>query len=115
MQLNSIFRLKKYMSQKELENVLNSSIYSNLNYCPLAWHFSTNKSIEKIENIHKHCPRLTLNDSKSDQKTLLDKRGKESLKIGITKTLAIEIFKTANELNHNFNKTIFASKTKSRV
>ena len=63
------------------------------------------KSIEKIENIHKHCLRLTLNDSKSDYKTLLDK----------TKTLAIEIFKTANELNHNFNKTIFTSKTKSRV
>ena len=37
------------------------------------------------------------------------------MKIGRTKTLAIEIFKTANELNHNFNKTIFASKTKSRV
>ena len=105
MQLNSIFRLKKYMSQKELEVVLNSSIYSNFNYCPLVWHFSTNKSIEKIENIHKHCLRLTLNDSKSDYKTLLDK----------TKTLAIEIFKTANELNHNFNKTIFTSKTKSRV
>ena len=105
MQLNAIFRLKKYMSQKELEVVLNSSIYSNFNYCPLVWHFSTNKSIEKIENIHKHCLRLTLNDSKSDYKTLLDK----------TKTLAIEIFKTANELNHNFNKTIFTSKTKSRV
>ena len=48
MQLNAIFRLKEYMSEKELEFVLNSFIYSNFNYCLLVWHFSTNKSIEKL-------------------------------------------------------------------
>ena len=68
MQLNAIFRLKKYMSQKELEVVLKSFIYSNLNYCPLVWHISPNKSIEEIENIHKSCLRLTLNNYKSDLK-----------------------------------------------
>ena len=81
MQLNAIFRLKKYMSQKELEIVLNSCIYSNFNYCLHVWHFSTNKSIEKTENIHKRCLRLTLNDYKRAYKTLLDKSGKESMKI----------------------------------
>ena len=115
MQLNAIFRLKKYMSQKELEVVLNSSIYSNFNYCPLVWHFSTNKSIEKIENIHKRCLRLTLNDYKSDYKTLLDKNGKQSIKIRRIKKLAIETFKTVNELNPHFMKTIFTSKTNSRA
>ena len=75
MQLNVIFRLKKYMSQKELEVVLNSFIYSSFNYGPLVWHFSTKKSIEKIENIHKRCLRLTLNDYKKDYETLLDKSG----------------------------------------
>ena len=94
------------MSQKELEVVLNSSIYSNFNYCPLVWHFSTNKSIEKIENIHKCCLRLTLNDYKSDYKTLLDKSGKEAMNIRRIKTLAIRIFKTANELNPDLMKQI---------
>ena len=115
MQLNTIFRLKKYMSQKELEVVLNSFIYSNFNYCPFVWHFSTNKSIEKIENIHKRCLRLTLNDYKSDCKTLLDKSGKESMKIRRFKTFTIEMFNNVNELNPNFMKTIFTSKTTSRV
>ena len=110
MQLHAIFRLKKYMSQKELEVVLNSFICSNFNYYPLLWHFSTNKSIEKIENFHKRCLRLTLND----YKTLLDKSGKEYMKIRKIKRLAIEIFKTVNELNPNFMKTIFTSKTNSR-
>ena len=115
MQLNTIFRLKKCMSQKELEVVLDSFLYSNFNYCPLVWCFSTNKLIEKIENIHKHFLRLTLNDYKSDYKTLRDKSGKESMKIRRIKTLAIEIFKTANEINPNFIKNIFTSKTNSRV
>ena len=113
MQLNAIFRLKKYMSQKELEVVLNSFIYSNFNYCPLVWHFSNNKSIEKIENIR--CLRLTLNDYKSDYKTLLDKSGKESMKIRRIKTLPNEIFKTVNVLNSNFMKNIFTSKKNSKI
>ena len=79
------------------------------------WDFSTSKSVEKIENIHKRCLRLALNDFKSDYKTLLDKSCKKSMKIGRIKTLATEIFKTVNELNSNFMKSIFTSKTNSRV
>ena len=37
------------------------------------------------------------------------------MKIRRIKTLVIEIFKTANELNPNFMKTIFTSKTNCRV
>ena len=44
-QLNDLFRRKKYISQKGLKVALNSFTYSNFNYFPLVWHFSTNKSI----------------------------------------------------------------------
>ena len=37
------------------------------------------------------------------------------MKIRRIKRLAIEIFETVNELNSNFKKTIFRSKTNSRV
>ena len=94
MQLNVVFRLKKYMSQKKLEVNLNSFMYYDFIYCLLLiWHFSTNKSIKKIENIHK---------------TLLDKRIKESMKITRIKTLEIGIFKTEPE-NLNVNKVCFAN------
>ena len=78
-------------------------------------HFSSNKSIKKIGNIYKRCLRLTPNDYKSDCKTLLDKSGMESMKIRRIKTLAIELFKTVDELNTNFIKIIFTSKAASRV
>ena len=79
------------------------------------WHFSTNKSIEKIENIHKRCLRLILNDYENDYKTLLEKSGKDSMKIRRIKTLAIEIFKTVNEFNPSFMKNIFTIKRNPRI
>ena len=42
----------------EKRNILiNSFIYANFNYCPLVWHFSSKKSIDKIENIQKRTSR----------------------------------------------------------
>ena len=49
MQLNVIFRLKKYMTQKELEVVLNSFIDSSFSYSPLLWHFNTKNLLKKLK------------------------------------------------------------------
>ena len=49
MQLNALNRLRKYIGEKQMETLLNSFIYSNFNYCPLVWHFSSCKSTAKIE------------------------------------------------------------------
>ena len=106
------------MTEQELEVVRNGFIDSNFNYCPLLWHLSTKKSIEKTENIHKRCLRLTLNDYRSNYKTFLDKSDKsrkESIKIRRIKSLPTEIFKTVNELNSNFMKTIFTSKKNCKI
>ena len=69
MQLNAIGRLKHYLGKKELEVIVNSFIYSNFNYCPLVWHFSSCKALRKIENIHKRCLRMIHNDYDSDYET----------------------------------------------
>ena len=59
-----------------MEISLNSFIYSNFNYCPLVWRFSSCKSTAKIEKIHKGCLRMVLNDNTSDYQTLLEKSKK---------------------------------------
>ena len=102
------------MSQKKLEVIINSFIYSNFNSCLLLWLFSTNKYIEKIEKIYIRFLRLALSNYKNDEKTPQDNSGKESMTIRRIKTLVIEIFKTVNELNSNFMKNMFMSKTNSR-
>ena len=55
-------RLQKYMGKPEKVAIVNSFIYANFNYCPLAWRFSTCESIRKIEKIQKRCLRIVLDD-----------------------------------------------------
>ena len=38
-QLSALYRLQKYMGKTEKNAIINNSIYSNFNYCPLVWHF----------------------------------------------------------------------------
>ena len=73
MQLNVLNRLRAYIGNKETEILINSFIYSNFNYCPVVWHFSSCKSTTKIEKIYKRCLRMILNNNMSDYQTLLEK------------------------------------------
>ena len=107
MQLNALNRLRAYIGNKEMEILINSFIYSNFNYCPLVWHFSSCKSTAKIEKIHKRCLRMILNDSTSDYQTLIEMSKKTSMEIKRLRNVATEIFKTVNNLNPSFMENIF--------
>ena len=107
MQLNALSRLQKYMGKSEKEAIINSFILSNFNYCPLVWHFSSCESIRKIEKIQKRCLRIILNDYKSDYETLLRNDNKPTMEIRRLRTLAVEIFKTLNEISPPYMKNIF--------
>ena len=45
------------MGFKEKEVLLIGFVYSNFNYCPLAWHFWSSKSLHKIENMQERALR----------------------------------------------------------
>ena len=115
MQLNALCRLQKHMGKPEKVAVVNSFIYANFNYCPLFWHFSTCESIRKIEKIQKCCLRIVFDDYDSDHDFLLRKSGKVTMEIKRLKILAIEVFKTVNNLNPNYMKDIFTPKLHPKV
>ena len=50
-QLNALSRLKSFLNQDQRNIIANSFIYSNFNYCPLIWQFSSQRLMNKIENI----------------------------------------------------------------
>ena len=50
-ELNALVRLKRYLGHEEGFVLVNSFIYSNFNYCPLVWMFSSKRSLNKIENL----------------------------------------------------------------
>ena len=115
MQLNALSRLQKYMGKSEKEAVINNFILSNFNYCPLVWHFNSCESIRKIEKIQKRYLRIILNDYESDYKTLLRYSNKPTIEIRRLRTLAVEMFKTLNEINPPYMKNIFTPKENAKV
>ena len=69
-QLNALLRLKTYLSSDSKKLAVNSFIHSNLNYCPLIWHFSTFDSHLKLESLYKRSLRFSGDTCIIDSKTL---------------------------------------------
>ena len=110
-QLNAIGRIQKYMGFKEKEVLLNSFVLSNFNYCPLVWYFCSSKSLKKIEKIEVRALRILNKNSTCDYDQLLNKSGKASMEVKRLRNLALEIFKTLNDLNPEYMKEIFYKTT----
>ena len=61
-QLNAIGRLRKYIGFPGKKALIEAFVFSNFNYCPLVWHFTSMTSTNKIESIQKRALRLLYND-----------------------------------------------------
>ena len=48
-QLNVLKRLKRFIGFNEKEILVQSFVYSNFDYCPLVWYFSSAKSLQKLK------------------------------------------------------------------
>ena len=95
------------MGFKEKEVLLNSFVLSNFSYCLLVWHFSSSKSLKKIDKKRDQALKILYNDSTSDYNHPLNKSSKASIKVKRLRNLALEIFKTLNHLNPEYMKQIF--------
>ena len=73
--------IQVYMGFNEKEVLLNSFVLFNFNYCPLAWHFCSSKSLNKIETIQERVLRILCNVSTCDYNQLLNKSSKSSMEV----------------------------------
>ena len=106
-QLNVLKRLKNFIGFKEKKILVQSFVYSNFNYCPLVWYFSSAKSLQKIEQLQERALRFLYNDHTSSYSDLLLKSDKGTMLVARQRTLCIEIFKTVKHLNTPFMQNIF--------
>ena len=100
---------------KKSKVLVNSFIFSNFNYCPLVWIFSSTKSLNKIENLQKRDLRFLYDDYESSYNELLEKSGRPDMNLSRQRTLCIEIYKTLNDLNPSFMKNIFKERETNRL
>ena len=106
-QLNQLFRLKRYVQHEERIICVNSFIFSNFNYCPLIWHFTSASSTAKIEKIQERALRFLYDDYITPYDELLQKSNKVKMTTSRLRTLCLEIYKTLNDLNPSYMKDIF--------
>ena len=106
-QLNAIGRIQNYLGEKGKKTILNTFVYSNFMYCPLTWHFCSKSSQNKIEKIQYRSLKMLTNDYNSDYKDLLENTKTSTMEIKRLRIVALEVFKTVNNLNPDFMKDIF--------
>ena len=101
-QLNAISRIGAVLGQKEKEILINSLLYSNFNYGPLIWHFTTCKGIKKVEKVQERSLKFILNDYDKTYFQLLDISKKPFMEVKRLRILITEIFKTLNDSNPGY-------------
>ena len=114
-QLHAIYRLNRYLKPQTRKLVINSFILSNFSYCPLIWCFLNARQISKIDKIIEKSLRIIDNETGLSFKSLLEKYGTSSIKHKTQKLIAVEIFKTFNNMNPAYMKNIFQEQESIRV
>ena len=111
-QLNYLISKKKFLNREAKKTLIESFIMSNFNYCPLVWLFCNSRSTLKQEAIQKRALRFLYDDYESDYEHLLTLANKPTIEVRTLRFLAIEVFKTINNLNPSFMKEIFTLNTR---
>ncbi len=109
-QINVLYRFKGVFGFKQREAIHNTFILSNFNYCPIVWHFCSKSSTTKMEKIQERALRFLYNDKVSSYDCLLEKCKGSTLHLRRIKTIALEVFKSLNDLNPPFMKEMFDMK-----
>ena len=97
-QLHGLIRLRMFLNFEEKKTLINSYFYSNFNYCPLVWMFSSAKSLNNVESLQKGALYFLCEDFVSSYEELLRKAGKETMKVNRLRSLCIEIYKSINNI-----------------
>ena len=89
-QVHALIRLRMFLNFEEKKTLINSYFYSNFNYCPLVWMFSSANSSNKVESLQKRALHFLYEDYVSSYDELLQKAGKETMKVNRLRSLCIK-------------------------
>ena len=98
------------MKTEQKRKIMNSFINSQFGYCPLVWMLHSRKLNNRINKIHERALRLVYNDNVSSFQDLLIKSNSVSVHHKNIQILAIELYKTKNDIGPELLKHIFKLK-----
>ena len=79
---SAIGRLRKHIGFPEKKALKEAFVFSNFNYCPLVWYFTSMRSTNKIESYKKELFVL-YNDYTSTYDSLLAKANKALMELNV--------------------------------
>ena len=101
-QLAVLKRLGRFLTKQGKLIIYNSFIASNFSYCPLAWHFCSVSSTNKLEKVQERALRFINNDYSSSINDLLKPTNTQPLHVRRLKQMACEVFKIVNKLSPEY-------------
>ena len=110
-QLAVLKRLGRFLTKQGKLVIYNSFISSNFSCCPLAWHFCSTASTNKLEKVQERALRFINNDYSSSLKKLLSQTKTEPLQVKRLKLMACEVFKKVNKLSPEYIQDMISIKT----
>ena len=108
--LHALARISPFLNERKRKILMKSFITSQFSYCPIIWMYCQRKSNNLINKIHERALRIAYNDFNSDFESLLAKDDSVSIHDRNIQALAIQVYKTVNDLNPIFMKEIFTLK-----
>ena len=97
-QLAVLKRIGRFLTKQGKMTIYISFIASNFNYCPLAWHFCSTSSTNKLEKIQERALRFINNDFTSSLQALLTSTNTTPLHVRRMKQMASEVYKIVNDI-----------------
>ena len=108
----SVFtRIRKFTSLKRRRVLVKSFIESQFAYCPLVWMCREKTSYDRMYHLHERALRTVYNDDVSTFEKLLEKDNSITIQVRNLRILAIELYKTKENLAVLIMRKIFNSLT----
>ena len=109
-QLNALARISGFLSTTSRMIIYNSFINSNLNYCPLVWHFCGKKNGDKIEKIQERALRMIYRNYDSLYPELLREARTYTMTDKRLRSMLLHIFKSLKGMNAKCLNDMFSIK-----
>jgi hypothetical protein len=95
-QANALGRIAKHLSLEGRKAIYHAFIVSNLNFCPLVWHFCSKANTQKLEKVNYRALRFVFQNFNSSYEELLGKMKTCTLEVQRLRMVAMETFKILN-------------------
>ncbi len=109
-QARALAHLSSMLDTESKFMIFNAFVVSNILYCPLVWHMGCVSDCKKSEKVQERALCYVLNDFSNTYSNLLHIASKSTFYLAWLRILAIEIFKTLNNMSPLYMKDVSIQK-----